>query len=314
MRGCYSLAFFLSSAISSPGNSAGMHSTIHFVKASGAGNDFVVLNNLDRRLTMEMAPLARALCDRHLGVGADGLLVLEPSDSADFRMLYFNADGTSGGMCGNGGRCVALVAWLSGIAGRESRFEALDFVYNAKVQEEGIRLSMKEPKDFRSGIRVSVGGRRFFCHWIDTGSPHAVLFMPDIESVDVVSVGRSLRNAAAFQPAGTNVNFVRLAGRGAIDLRTYERGVENETLACGTGSIASAVVGALVHELEFPVAVRVRSGATLHIHARRDGSSVTDVVLEGPAEIVFRGEIEYDSSREAIVGQRLQPMSWGLSP
>ncbi len=290
-----------------------MRHSIHFVKASGAGNDFVVLNNMDRRLKMEFAPLARALCDHHLGVGADGLLVLEPSDGADFRMLYFNADGTTGGMCGNGGRCAALIAWLSGIAGRACRFEALDFVYAAAVETEGIRLSMKEPRSLRSGIDVNVGPTTYSCHSLDTGAPHTVVFLPEIESVDVVTVGRALRNAQAFQPAGTNVNFAKLAGRSAIEIRTYERGVENETLACGTGSVASAVAGALVHELEFPVGVRVRSGALLRVHARREGASVTDVVLEGPAEILFQGDVEYDSSHETVVAQHLQSLKWGRS-
>jgi diaminopimelate epimerase len=287
-----------------------MRHTIHFVKASGAGNDFVVLNNMERRLRMEKAPLARALCDRHLGVGGDGLLLLEHSESAEFRMLYFNADGSSGGMCGNGGRCAALVAWLSGIAGRACSFEALDYVYRATIQDGGIRLSMKDPRNFRRDLDITADNRRSSCHSLDTGSPHVVLFMPDIEHLDVVSVGRALRNAPAFQPEGTNVNFVKLISKAAIDLRTYERGVEGETLACGTGSIASAVAGALVHDLEFPVDVHVRSGATLRVDARRDGTSVTDVVLEGPAEVLFQGEIEYDSSREIMVARTVRKLSW----
>ncbi len=287
-----------------------MHHSIHFVKASGAGNDFVVLNNMDGRLTMEMAPLARALCDRHMGIGADGLLVLEPCKSADFRMLYFNADGSSGGMCGNGGRCIALIAWLSGIARQDCHFEALDFIYAATVGDPGIRLSMKAPKDFHKSIDVTVGTAVYCCHSLDTGAPHTAVFMSDIETVDVVTLGRALRYAAPFQPGGTNVNFVRLVGKNTIELRTYERGVENETLACGTGSVASAVIGALVHDLEFPVEVDVRSGATLRVHARREGTSVADVVLEGPAEILFEGDIEYDSSGEKVIARPLQPLAW----
>lgn len=286
-----------------------MHHTIHFLKASGAGNDFVVLNNMNQCLKMELAPLARALCDRHLGVGADGLLVLEPSDCADFRMVYLNADGSSGGMCGNGGRCAALIAWLSGMAGRESSLEALDFVYTATLETGGIRLSMKDPRGFRSGIDVTIGSTTFSCHSIDTGAPHTVVFLPEIETVDVVTVGRAIRNAQTFQPSGTNVNFVKLGGKSAIEIRTYERGVENETLACGTGSVAGAVAGALVHDLEFPVGVRVRSGALLRVHARREGVSVTNVVLEGPAEVLFQGDIEYDSSLEIIVAQDLQSLA-----
>lgn len=286
-----------------------MQDAITFIKASGAGNDFVVLDNMDGHLAMDKGPLARALCDRHQGIGADGLLLLEQSRIADFRMLYFNADGSTGGMCGNGGRCVARVAHLSGIVGRQCRFEALDFVYAADIGDTSIRLSMKDPKGIRSPIAARAGGQEFSCHPIDTGAPHAVVFVDDIENLDVVSVGRSLRYAPAFQTEGTNVNFARLAGGNAIELRTYERGVENETLACGTGSVAAAVVAALLHDLQFPIDVRVRSGATLHIHARRSGMSVTDVVLEGPAEIRFQGTVLYDSAREAVVAQ--ERLSWG---
>ena len=291
-----------------------MRYALHFAKASGAGNDFVVLNNMDGRLSMQMEPLARALCHRHLGIGADGLLVLEPSRIADFRMLYFNADGTSGGMCGNGGRCLALVAHMRGIVEKECRFEALDFLYTAKIEGGSILLSMKNPKEFHSGIDVTVGGRTFLCHSVDTGSPHTVTFVPDIESLDVVALGRPIRHASVFQPAGTNVNFARLAGGNAIELRTYERGVENETLACGTGSIATAVVGAIVHNLQFPVDVRVRSGATLRIHARRSGHSVTDVVLEGPADVLFEGDVEYDSALQKIVALGPQKLTWRGKP
>ncbi len=285
---------------------------LHFAKASGAGNDFVVLNSMDERLSVEKPPLARALCDRHRGIGADGLLVLEPSRVADFRMLYFNADGSTGGMCGNGARCAALVAWRSGITGRQSRIEALDFVYLADIGEGDIRLSMKDPEGLRSPVEVRVCEGQYSCHHLDTGAPHLVVFVEDLQAVEVVSVGRSLCHAAQFLPAGTNVDFVHLAGTNAIELRTYERGVEDETLACGTGSVAAAVVSALVHGLQFPVDVRVRSGATLRVHARRSGESVSTIVLEGPAEILFQGIVHYDSSRTAVVAQN--QLTWSGTP
>jgi diaminopimelate epimerase len=283
---------------------------ITFAKASGAGNDFVVLNNMDGRLTMLKEPLARALCARQSGIGADGLLVLEPSSMANFRMLYFNADGSFGGMCGNGGRCIALAAQLSGITGPRCRFEALDYVYEAEVDNGNVRLAMKNPKDYRGDIVVHDGADQYSCHAIDTGAPHAVVFVDDLEHINVPAVGRSVRNAGPFQPGGTNVNFVRVVSAHAIDLRTYERGVEAETLACGTGSIASAAVAVRTRGLQFPVDVHVWSGATLRVHARRSADSITDVVLEGPAEILFVGSVQYDPSTATIVAMKMQALAW----
>jgi diaminopimelate epimerase len=225
-------------------------------------------------------------------------------------MLYFNADGSYGGMCGNGGRCIALAARLSGITGPRCRFEALDYVYEAEIDNGHVRLAMKDTKDYRGDIVAHAGTKQYACHAIDTGAPHAVVFVEDLEGVDVPSVGRLLRNADPFQPHGTNVNFVRVVSAHAIDLRTYERGVEAETLACGTGSIASAAVAARTRGLQFPVDVHVQSGATLRIHARRSGDAITDVVLEGPAEILFVASVLYEPSTATIVAMNRQTILW----
>jgi diaminopimelate epimerase len=291
-----------------------MQLQIHFLKASGAGNDFVVLNNLDGQLAAEKSALARVLCNRRTGIGADGLLILEPSAAADFKMLYYNADGSSGGMCGNGGRCIALTARLSGLVGQRCRFEALDSVYEAEIEDGLVRLSMKDPRDFQRDIVVHVGGTTYVCHTIDTGAPHAVVFVPDLEALDVGSVGRSLRNAQAFLPEGTNVNFVRLAGGDALELRTYERGVEAETLACGTGSIASASVSSYLYGLHFPINVRVRSGEVLRVSAQVAGQSISKVALEGHAAILFLGTVQYDPISSSIVGLDAKSFSWGSAP
>ena len=287
---------------------------ITFAKASGAGNDFVVLNNMEGWLTFPVPPLARALCARATGIGADGLLLIEPSRKADFLMRYFNADGSSGGMCGNGGRCVALAAWLSGIAGKSCRFEALDHVYEAEIERGQVRLSMKDPARFREDIAAEAGSTRYACYAIDTGAPHAVTFVENLEAIDLLTAGRLLRHAAPFQPEGTNVNFVRVKSAHELEIRTYERGVEAETLACGTGSVASATVAALTRGVEFPVDVHVRSGATLRIHARRSGDSVTDVVLEGPAAILFTGTVEYDPASGTINPFSGRPLAWKTPP
>ncbi|HTR99625.1 MAG TPA: diaminopimelate epimerase, partial [Bacteroidota bacterium] len=180
-----------------------------FTKASGAGNDFVLLNAMSGPPLPDCAPLARAACDRRFGVGGDGLLVIAPSARADFLMLYYNADGSSGGMCGNGGRCIARFAFMEGIAGRHQRFEALGHVYEADVAENGtVRLHMKDPAGLRTGLRLTIGGRALEGTFIDTGAPHLVVFAGDLEGLDVTRTGRELRQDPLFAPGGTNVNFV----------------------------------------------------------------------------------------------------------
>jgi diaminopimelate epimerase len=277
---------------------------IPFAKASGAGNDFVLINNFESRYEVELARLARSLCARHTGIGADGLLVLEKSHKADFKMMYFNADGSYGGMCGNGGRCIALFASLLGIVGDRCRIEALDYVYDAEIRGEGVRLKMKDPVNFRSGLVANAGGNSFQCYAVDTGAPHAVVFTDDLENLDVVHVGRELRSHALFLPDGTNANFVKKVGKNRLEVRTYERGVEAETLACGTGSIASAVVASMVYGMAFPIDIVPRSGEVLRVHSLKDGKKITNVILEGPAAILFSGNVLYDTISEKILAMR----------
>jgi len=277
-----------------------MHHEISFVKASGAGNDFVVIDNHDGHLDMDQARLARALCDRHFGIGADGLLVVEGCATADFHMQYYNADGSYGGMCGNGGRCIARFAFMKRLAPARMRFQALDHIYEAEILPEGVRLRMKDPRDYASGLQADIGSASFECRFINTGSPHAVVFVSDLESLDVQGIGRSLRFHRLFSPEGANVNFVHHQPGNAIAIRTYERGVEAETLACGTGSVASAAVAALELGLSFPVSVKVRSGEELIVDATKKGSRLTNVYLQGSADILFTGKILYDSTSGKI--------------
>jgi diaminopimelate epimerase len=267
---------------------------IKFAKVSGAGNDFVLINNLDGSLKVEETQLARTLCAQHTGVGADGLLLLEPSKRADFTMKYFNADGSSGGMCGNGGRCVALFASVTGITGPRCRFEAVDDLHEAEIDGGMVRLTMKDPKNYQPAIPLLARSGQFTGYSLDTGAPHTVIFTEDIHSLDMPTLGRELRYHPAFGPAGTNVDFVSVGTGSSVAVRTYERGVERETLACGTGSVAAAAVSALVHGLKFPIDARVLSGETLKIHAKQDAGSITNVVLEGPATILFSGKVLYD--------------------
>jgi diaminopimelate epimerase len=245
----------------------------------------------------EPGPLARILCNRQFGVGADGLLLVEKSLIAHFRMRYFNADGSTGGMCGNGGRCVARFAHLAGIAPKVMTFEALDFVYRAEVNGETVRLGLKDPAAITLGTRLEVGPDVFTVASVDTGSPHAVLFVEDLELLDVTGLGARICSHAHFRPSRTNVNFVRVGAGDALHIRTYERGVEAETLACGTGSVAASIIGALLEKVSPPVTIHTRSGVLMCVNFERQSETITNVVLEGPADITFEGKVVVDVAR-----------------
>jgi diaminopimelate epimerase len=256
---------------------------ISFDKTSGAGNDFVLLAGLPRGRSG--AALARRLCDRRRGVGADGLLVLSRRGGR-VRLDYWNADG-SAAFCGNGSRCGAL--WASGRGWTKGRRFVLDTARGPlDVRLTGrnrAEVAMPSPKDLRLGLRLrtSAGARRV--HFIDAGVPHAVVFVPDVEKVDVKTLGRELRFHKSFGKAGANVDFVT-ARDGALRLRTYERGVEDETLACGTGVVAAAAVARALGKTGDRVKVRVRGNENLHV-SFEDGKTS----LEGPGVVVFTGEV-----------------------
>lgn len=271
-----------------------------FHKMNGAGNDFVVLDNRARHLALDGAAIAR-LCDRHRGVGADGVLLVEPADegsSADFRMRYYNADGGEAEMCGNGARCFARYAGrlLPADPGGRLSFQTPAGTIRAYLAGELVRLDLSIPTEGRSLRELSLSnGHRFpVAHFLNTGVPHVVIPVPDAETVDVHPLGRAIRYHELFAPRGTNANFIQPVSRDRIILRTYERGVEAETLACGTGATAAALVHADVNgwEGEGTVAVRVRSGDTLHVgFVRRGPFQFERVTLGGPADFVFNGEI-----------------------
>ncbi len=278
-----------------------MERLITFTKASGAGNDFVIVDKSRGDLRGEPSRLAAALCSRHFGIGADGLLLIEPSSRADFTMRYFNADGSFGGMCGNGGRCAARYAALRGIAGMTMTFEALDFVYRAEVRGPSVRLAMKDPTRVRAHLRIATAREETAASFIDTGAPHLVIFDPALDDRDVVSTGRLLAHHAEFGTEGTNVDFVQLLGADRIAMRTYERGVEDETLACGTGSVASALIASLQFGLRSPVHVLTRGGEDLHVEFRNEEGTPRDIVLAGRAQMLFSGTVRYDDAKGHIL-------------
>ena len=277
--------------------------TLHFTKMNGAGNDFVLLDNRAGELQLQPEVIAR-LCDRHRGVGADGVLLVEmPSaDHAELRMRYFNADGGEAEMCGNGARCFARFGaqLLAGGNGASREREQLSFqtqagVIHAQLEGETVKLAMSQPVDGRDLGALEAGGTRLAkAFFLNTGVPHVVVPVGDLSQTDVCGWGRAIRYHERFAPRGTNANFIQALGPREILLRTYERGVEAETLACGTGATASALVYAEMTGIAgvSSIAVRVQSGDYLYIGFRRTGQwEFTDVTLGGPADFVFEGRI-----------------------
>ena len=270
---------------------------IRFTKMSGAGNDFVVIDNRSRQIR-NGRKAARILCDRRWGIGADGLLLLEKSQKADYRMRYFNADGSYGGMCGNGGRCIARYAVFYRIAPRNHRFEALRQIYEAAVTASEVALAMKDPRSLILNKKIRLDGKSSSVSFVDTGSPHVVVPCSSLgrgkllKFIDVVGVGREIRFHGEFKPSGANANFIERMKGNSIRIRTYERGVEAETMACGTGSIASAIVASRLWKLNSPVNVIPESGKRLRVEFEDKGASISKVRLIGPAVITFKGQVE----------------------
>ncbi|MFA5093514.1 MAG: diaminopimelate epimerase [Candidatus Omnitrophota bacterium] len=255
---------------------------INFTKMVGSGNDFVVIQG---RPCANLSKLARIVCDRRLGIGADGMLVIEKSKKADLGMRIFNADGSEAKMCGNGARCAALFSGKKSVS-----LSTQAGTVNAKVSGNCAKIQITQPKNIKLDLPLKVSGRLIKVNFIDTGVPHTVVFVNGIEKINVETIGRSIRNHVKFSPEGTNVNFVQVLGPNLIQIRTYERGVEGETLACGTGSTASALIFALKNNLNNLIKVKTQSGEVLKIYFKKDNSNFKQVWLEGSARIVYKGE------------------------
>ena len=265
-----------------------MTKTINFTKMVASGNDFVVIDNRKKNIT-GLPGLAKKICDRNFGAGADGLLVIEPSKRADFKMRIINSDGSEAEMCGNGARCVALYAKENRLAGKKMKFETLAGVIDAEILGDRIRLKMSDPKDIKLGMDLTIDGRGHSINFVNTGVPHAVIFTDKVNGLDVKDLGRKVRYHRSFAHRGTNANFVEPQKGNLLKVRTYERGVEDETLACGTGVVASAIIAAAVKGFKSPVKCLTKSGETLKVYFRKTGDNFKDVYLEGSAKTVFCG-------------------------
>lgn len=262
---------------------------IKFWKMSGAGNDFVLLSG-GRRGTRELRRLALRLCARRLGVGADGLLYAAPAGRGVVSVRYFNADGSEA-FCGNGTRCAAWWAYRAGLAGRGLRLRTAAGELAADIAGEGmVRLEMPDIKSVSLSHKGGYPPGIKTVHFLNTGVPHAVAPVADLENIDVETLGRSLRHNPAFGAGGANVDFVQVRGR-RVFVRTYERGVEGETLACGTGLTAAAVALALAGKVKPPVALAARSGGKFIVWLEPCGDGAAGIRIQGPAEIVFEGEV-----------------------
>jgi diaminopimelate epimerase len=261
---------------------------LEFTKMNGAGNDFVMIDNRDASLALDRSRIAN-LCDRHRGVGADGLIAVEGTGEIP-EMRYYNADGGEAEMCGNGARCFArYAARLLERTDKSISFNTRAGMISAELLGDQVRLRMSEPHSLQLAHSLLLLGKDREVHSINTGVPHAVVFVQDLEAVPVVEEGRALRHHQRFAPAGTNANFAQVLSPGSLALRTYERGVEDETLACGTGVVASALIHHFLSGAPSPVRVRVRGGDTLEVGFHVQESHPVGVTLAGPADFVFDG-------------------------
>ena len=263
--------------------------TIPFTKAVASGNDFVVVDNR-RKIVRSPFDFTQRVCKRHEGVGAVGVLLLEPSRKARFKMRIINSDGSEAEACGNGFRCIALFAHTRLGFPKRFRFEALAGIIEAEIQGSRVRVQMVEPKDYRPKAEIEVLGHRLHYSFLNTGVPHVVIFVEGLSKIPVEMLGRAIRKHKIFQPRGTNVNFVELKGPHGIHVRTYERGVEAETLACGTGSTASALVSTVLEYTKPPVRVKTGGGEILTVDFKIHGDKMAEVTLEGGARLVCEGK------------------------
>lgn len=267
-------------------------SMLRFTKMNGAGNDFVVIDNRTGDVRLNSKQIVR-ICDRHRGVGADGILLLEKStDGADFRMRYYNADGGEAEMCGNGARCFARFANKVAGAGDKISFETPAGIIGAQLQSEMVTLNMSDPTSLRLNVALQIESEEAVVHYINSGVPHVVVPVARLDVVNVRSKGEKIRRHEMFAPRGANVNFLEKRGPKKIAIRTYERGVEDETLACGTGVVASALIFAATEDVSGTIGVLVRGGSELMVGFDRGDGRFRNVTLTGPAEFVFEGTIE----------------------
>lgn len=274
--------------------------SISFAKYSGTGNDFILIDNRNKFLKgKRLYKFTRLACELKTGIGADGVILLEESRKADFKMRIINADGSEPEMCGNGARCIVHFSNVINCVGKKMVFETLAGLITGEVKNNNnVKVKLTIPSGFKRDIKIKYKNTQQNLYFINTGVPHVVIFIKNIEKADVFNIGRFIRYHRLFQPAGTNVNFVRIKDQHSIYVRTYERGVENEILACGTGATAAAIVSSLLKKTKPPVKLITRSNETLKAYFKIiDNENIKDVFLEGKVTPIFSGITEFDGKK-----------------
>jgi diaminopimelate epimerase len=269
---------------------------ITFFKMSGSGNDFIIVDNREKVIKDNDLPgFINRICRRKMSVGADGFILIEPSVKADFKWRFFNSDGSKAEMCGNGARCAARFAYVNGIAGENLSFETEAGVVSGQVKDDRAKVKMPDPVELRLDYNIELKSGPVTVCSVNTGVPHVVVMNETIEDINVFDFGREIRFHEAFAPAGTNVNFICQQKQGHLAIRTYERGVENETLACGTGSIAAALITSCKAKWPSPINLVTRSGESLTIYFKKDNRNFNDIYLEGDARIIYSAQLGEDA-------------------
>ena len=256
---------------------------LEFYKYQGTGNDFVMIDNRHKHFNKTNAKRINILCDRRFGIGADGLILLENDDECDFKMVYFNADGNESTMCGNGGRCIVAFAKFLGIITTKATFNAIDGLHKATIKNDDVELQMLDVSHIKALENFTV---------LDTGSPHYVTLRDKVESLDIAKEGAHIRYSKPFKTNGINVNFVSKVSDGVFKVRTYERGVEDETLSCGTGVTAVAIAMHYIGETEKNLLKLNVEGGQLEVKFTKKGALYTNIWLIGKATQVFKGQLE----------------------
>lgn len=263
-----------------------------FSKYAGCGNDFVLFDNMKEHFPAHNQPLISRLCDRRLGIGADGVILLEKSSVADFKMRIFNADGSEAEMCGNGIRCLMKFIQKAGYSVSCCRIETMERVLNISSHGNDVCVEMGQPTELRWSIPLEIDGNSFEAHHLDTGVPHVILFMKDIHTVNLNTFGPKVRFHEEFSPRGANCNVVSIQSGGDLQIRTYERGVEAETLACGTGATAAALAAAKLFQILGPIKVKTKSEELLEIDFIIQEGQFSKVTMKGPANFIYNGVID----------------------
>lgn len=284
--------------------------TVPFSKYEAAQNDFVMIDNRDRWFPEDfMKSFTQFVCHRRKGIGADGVIFIERSDKTDFKMLFFNPDGSFGSMCGNGGRCAILFALMHHISGTSNVFEVLEQNYTGEITDKKIRLYFPEPKELTYNISLQLLDQSLTMHYAHVGAPHAVVCIEDIlkpkymsiEHVDVALFGKAVRYHKNFSPVGVNVNFLQIDKDNIVHIRTYEKGVEAETESCGTGTIASALIATRIKNLQSPVHLISHGGDHLQVGFINEHDRIKNIYIEGPAHFVYSGVISFDPESDNFI-------------